>query len=175
MKISGLIKGLMQIGGETVVTISTKQPAKDFERMTEKDLDIEVKVHREKRSLDANAYYHLLCGKIAKVMGLSMTQVCNRMIAEYGQMDPLAEVGMRDYIDYTKIEKIHLRPTTQTYMKGDELMRIYQVMRGSHTYDTKEMSDLIKGVVSEAEELGIPTMTPDEEARLLARWGEANG
>lgn len=173
MKISGMIKGLMRIGSETVVTISTSQPAKDFEKITEKDLDIDVKVHREKRSLDANAYYHLLCGKIAKVIGSSMTEVCNQMIAEYGQMDYLVDgIGMRDYIDWKKIQKIHLRPTAETYLKNGVLMRKYEVMRGSHTYNTKEMSDLIKGVVSEAEALDIPTMTPQEEEKLLNMWGK---
>ena len=35
-------------------------------------------------------------------------------------------------------------------------------MRGSHTYDSKEMSRLIDGTVSEAKELGIETMPLDE-------------
>lgn len=171
MKTTAQVKGIMSVGGETLVTIQTKQPAADFEKYMTKDCDLQIAVHREKRSLDANSYYYLLCGKIAKAIGSSMTQVCNKMIAEYGQRDYLVDgIGMRDYIDYTKIEKIHLRPTTETYYKDGALMRKYEVMRGSHTYNTKEMSDLIHGVVSEAEELGIPTMTPKEEVRLLKMW-----
>jgi hypothetical protein len=33
------------------------------------------------------------------------------------------------------------------------------------------MSIFIDGVVSEAEELGIQTMTPDEVAKLKSLWG----
>lgn len=43
-------------------------------------------------------------------------------------------------------------------------------MRGSHTYDTKEMSELIKGTVAEAKELGIETATPQEIKEMEERW-----
>jgi hypothetical protein len=33
------------------------------------------------------------------------------------------------------------------------------------------MSHLIDGVISEAKELGIDTLTPDEKERMLAAWG----
>ena len=41
---------------------------------------------------------------------------------------------------------------------------------GSSSYDTREMSILIDGVVSEAEGLGIITMTPGEIQRLKDNW-----
>lgn len=44
-------------------------------------------------------------------------------------------------------------------------------MRGSHTYDTKEMSELIKGTVQEAKALGIETATPQEIKEMEERWG----
>jgi hypothetical protein len=37
-------------------------------------------------------------------------------------------------------------------------------------YDTKEMSVLIDGIVSEAKELGIETLTPDELERIKSAW-----
>ena len=42
---------------------------------------------------------------------------------------------------------------------------------GSSTYDTKQMSDFIDGIVREAQELGIDTRTPDEIAHMKAVWG----
>ena len=80
-------------------------------------------------------------------------------------------VIMRDSIAWEKLDTIHLRPTTATRILDDgKLYRVYIVMRGSHTYDTKEMSTLIDGVVQEAKELGIETMTPDEIERMKAAW-----
>ena len=49
-------------------------------------------------------------------------------------------------------------------------MVIYQVYRGSHTYDTKEMSILIGGTVQEAKDLDIETMPPDELERMMKAY-----
>jgi hypothetical protein len=43
-------------------------------------------------------------------------------------------------------------------------------MRGSHTYDSREMSRLIDGTVSEAKELGIETLSPAELERMKQQW-----
>ena len=70
------------------------------------------------------------------------------------------------------LEFCHLQPTASTTTnKAGKLFRINLVMRGSHTYDTKEMSELIKGTVEEAKELGIETATPQEIKEMEERWG----
>ena len=55
---------------------------------------------------------------------------------------------------------------------GTEEVRM-AMMRGSHTYNSKEMSQLIDGAIYEARECGVPEsdlMTPDEIARIEALW-----
>lgn len=42
---------------------------------------------------------------------------------------------------------------------------------GSSTYDTKEMSTLIDGIVSECRELDIETETPEKLALMCEEWG----
>ena len=44
-------------------------------------------------------------------------------------------------------------------------------MRGSHTYNTDEMSKLIDGAVSEAKDLDIETLTPNQIREMKERWG----
>ena len=63
-------------------------------------------------------------------------------------------------------ETLHAIP-----IRYDGKATFYKIYRGSHTYDTKEMSVLIDGTVMEAKELGIETMTPAELAEMKARWG----
>ena len=41
---------------------------------------------------------------------------------------------------------------------------------GSSSYDTKEMSVLIDGIVNEAKDLGIETWSREEIDRLIAEW-----
>ncbi len=139
------------------------------------DLRIKAVKWREKRSLNANAYFFVLCTKIAEALDCSVTEIHNRMISDYGQPEIIGSevmtVIIRDSIAWDRIEYIHLRPTPATRTLDDgKLYRVYYVMRGSHTYDTKEMSHLIDGTVSEAKELGIETMTPDELLKMKEAW-----
>lgn len=52
-------------------------------------------------------------------------------------------------------------------MTGIQLQCYY----GSHTYNTKEMSRLIDGVVTSCNELGIETLPPVELKRMKEQWG----
>lgn len=141
------------------------------EKLIDKDLDVQLKLLRQKRSLNANAYFHVLVDKIAAELGVSHSEVHNQVIAEYGYRDNDAEgVLLKEEIDWTKIDSIHLRPTTRWVFHDGEPYRLYDVMRGSHTYDTKEMARLIDGVVYEAKSIGIETLSPDELERMKSLW-----
>ena len=54
---------------------------------------------------------------------------------------------------------------------GKEVV-FYRIYRGSSTYDSKEMSLLIEGTVSDAKDLGIETIPPDELERMMLMWGK---
>ena len=100
------------------------------------------------RSLDANAYFHVLVGKIAEVMDCSKVFIKNKMIAEYGQYEKingkLITIPLDDDIEAYDVEFCHLQPTTQTTINtAGKIFRINIVMRVSHTYDTKEMSESV--------------------------------
>lgn len=135
-------------------------------------LDISAKKHREKRSLNANSYFHVLGGKIAEKLGTTLTHEKNRLIREYGQWEviegaiPTVTV-MAEYEDrMLDMEAVHLK----TVERPDKEKVRMAFMRGSHTYDSKEMSRLIDGTVSEAKELGIEVLTPNELERMKASW-----
>lgn len=135
------------------------------------DKEYEITERRKKRSLSANSYFHVLCQKVAEKTSQSLTEVKNQMIADYGQID--VEVGtiiLLDEIDWKKLG-IHLHPTTHSkVMDNGKLYRAYYVMRGSHTYDSREMARLIDGMVQEAKQVGVETMTPRELEQMIGRW-----
>ena len=99
----------------------------------DKEYSISLKRYRKTRSLDANSYFHVLCGKIAEKIGSSKIEVKNRMISLYGQ--PYVLDGKLDYIivrDGLPVEKwqeIHLQPTAQTKELNGVLYRVYINMR----------------------------------------------
>ena len=70
-------------------------------------------------------------------------------------------------------ETFHIRPTSQVKQgKDGKAYRTYTVLAGSSTYDTKEMSELINGLVAECKEQGIETLPPEELARMMAEYEE---
>ncbi|MGO5051448.1 hypothetical protein ACTQ6A_02855 [Lachnospiraceae bacterium LCP25S3_G4] len=147
-----------------------------YEQLKDVDkLNIEFKKYTQKRSLNANAYFHVLVGKIADVLRASKPSIKNNLLNKHGQLEivdgKLQNFIVRDDIDVSEYEEVHLRPTSHTKEMADgQVYRVYYLVRGSHTYNTEEMSILIDGTVSEAKELGIETYTPDQIERLKRQW-----
>ena len=154
------------------ITLELDEQPGFYDRLKDKDISVEIKKYSEKRSLNANAYFHTLVGQIAAIQRLTHTEVHNRLIADYGVMDEqINNIILDDTIPWLRLDTIHLRPTTATrVMDNGKLYRVYLVMRGSHTYNTAEMSRLIDGTVEEAKALGIETLTPDELERMKSLW-----
>lgn len=135
-------------------------------------LRIKAVKYTHRRSLDANAYFHVLVGKIAEALTVSKAKAKNILICKYGQPQLLPDGAPMIYKtnapeEYmAELETIHSIP-----VKYAEDATFYKIYRGSHTYDTVEMSKLIDGTVADAKELGIETMTPTELREMKERWG----
>lgn len=160
---------------DIIVLASDVSLLENAKKLSGKEVRATLKQWREKRSLDANSYYWVLVGKIADVIESSTTEIHNIMLSRYGQPeitgDSLANIILLDSIPWQELDYIHLKPTSATKILDDgKLYRVYRVMRGSHTYDSKEMSVLIDRVVNEAKELGIETIPPEELERMKAAW-----
>lgn len=153
----------------------------EAEKLKEKELSIEVKQYRKKRSLDQNSYFHVLLSKLAEALKVSKPYMKNFLLNRYGQYDTmdgkLIEFILKDdlYDDVEQWENIHLKPTSHTTEMGNgQLYRLYYKLKGSHEMNTEEMNALIDGTISECRDCGIVTDTPDALARMKALWGEQN-
>lgn len=179
MRFAGRIKDIGRtLDGKLTVTLESQgMDAGEAAELQKLDrLDVEIKKHRKKRSLDANAYYWALVGKIGKATGSSNNRIHNMLLDRYGELErmpdgSLAPFCIRDDVDYLEFPYPHLKPTQKTLSKGDRLYRWYYQIKGSSGYDTKEMSRLIDGAVSECRELGIETLPPEELGRMMAAYG----
>lgn len=146
---------------------------REYDKLKQYDkLKIKAVRYTQRRSLDANAYFHVLVGKIADVLTISKAKAKNVLICKYGQPQLLPDGNIMVYKTNApeefmwEQEAIHCIP-----VKYDSNATFYKVYRGSHTYDTKEMSILIDGTVADAKELGIETATPAELQEMKERWG----
>lgn len=144
-----------------------------YDSIKDIDLSITLEKHKRKRSLDANAYFHLLVGRIADEQRISKPRCKNILLGRYGQREtengkPVVISVLSD-IDMMEREDIHTIAIGYGTV-GDKEFTHYAVIRGSRTYDSKEMSVLIDGTVEEAQAIGIETMTPDELLRMKSLW-----
>lgn len=138
------------------------------------ELDIEVKKHREKRSLNANAYCWVLCDKIAKELSKDETivtkeKVYQDAILQIGSFEPMI-VEEKAFENFKRIwEKQGLGFLIQEVSKKDKCVKVH-CYYGSSTYNTKEMSLLINILVELATTLHIETKTQAEIDSLLKSW-----
>ena len=146
-----------------------------IESLDGKDLKIKVTKATNPRSLDANAYFHVLCDKLRQKLGLSMAHMKNILITSYGQIEYISEGQALIYKTNAPVEYIQeLEEAHMKFMKvGDDGAFWYKVYRGSHTYDSHEMHILLEGTIREAQDQGIETKTPDEIKRLEELWKQS--
>lgn len=119
----------------------------------------------KKRSKNSNNYAWELITQIADILRQSKEEVYLEMLKRYGQsqmISVLKEVDVSRFLKYYE-------QAGESVLNGKDFIH-YKVYTGSSEMNTKEMSILIDGIVSEAKELGIETMTPNELKSLKESW-----
>lgn len=166
--------------GKLQLTFELEQDvSRQLDDIKDRLLSIVVKMYRKKRSLDANAYYWQLVGKLADKLQVSRPYIHNQMLRRYGELEELdgkqVYVVLPDSEDGARLadeaETFHIKPTSEIKTGADGMTyRTYKMLRGSHTYDTKEMSVLINGLIGECREQDIEILTPDQVAEMIAAY-----
>jgi len=126
------------------------------------------------RSLNANAYFHLLNNKLADALGVSKAYMKNTLLGKYGQRavdftQGVFKIRVSEKIDMLGRPDIHSVIVGYENVNGEWFID-YELIQPSHTYTKKQMKALIDGTVQDAKEQGIETLTPDELARMCKEW-----
>ena len=142
-----------------------------FDELHQTDVDITVKKHRNKRSLDANAYCWKIIDQIAAKRGMSKAEVYRNAIKDIG--------GVSDVIciqDKAKQTMIDIWTRNGIGWQVDEMPSKIAgctnlvLYKGSSVYDTKQMSALIDSLVQDAQSIGIETRSQEEIDSLLKEY-----
>jgi len=160
--------------GEQHITVTVKQDFRDdFDKLKDKDIRVELKIWREPRSKDANAYFHVLVNKIAEAQGLGNDEVKRSLVVEYGTLARDDDGQLIGAMLPAGADIDQFYPYTRLYktmeMEGREY-ECYLFYKRTHTLDSKEMARLIDGTIYVARELGIDTDTPEQIARYKEEW-----
>lgn len=131
------------------------------------ELDVEIKKHKKRRSLDANAYFWVLCGKLAAATGQPKEDVYRACIRDVGGnfevicVQECACMKLRQGWEHNGLGWV--ADILPSKLPGCVNMVLYY---GSSTYDGAQMARLIDNIVQDCKAVGIETMTPDELAKL---------
>lgn len=152
--------------------IQTKDARRILDTLTPgKVYDVEIKEHRERRSLDANAYAWTLMDRLAAKTGIPKTTVyrayvreiggnCETVCVQDGVVGKLRSGWEHNGIGWQT-------DTFKSKLPGCTNVILYY---GSSTYDTAQMSRLIDMIVQDCKEQGIETLTPQQLDAMKERW-----
>ena len=114
-----------------------------------KELSVEIKPFRKKRSLDANGMLWAILNQMAEVLKTSKDEVYLEMLNRYGVFTHV--IVKADVVEKVKREWRTVRELGEVTVNGKTGIQL-QCYFGSSTYDSKEFSVLLEGVISEAKE-----------------------
>ena len=129
--------------------------------------EYEITTAKKKRSLNANAYAWQLMTKIGDALRKSKEEIYLDMLKDYGQGGAIS-VQEKFTENFKRTYKYH-ESLGKSELKG-KMFEHFRFWVGSSDYSTEEMSIFIDGIVQEAKQLGIETLTPAELARLKDEW-----
>lgn len=165
-----LVDHVMLANGEQRLTIQTRDDLRGlYDQLHNDEVSTDVKKYRKPRSLDANAYFHVLVNKIATALGSSDEEVKKQLVVKYGTLETDEDGSAYGAMLQASADIDRFYPYTRCYKTVEQNGKTYNCFlfyKRTRDMDSAEMSHLIDGTVSEAKALGIETMTPDQIREL---------
>lgn len=133
----------------------------------DKEKLFDLKEHKGKRSLDANGMLWACLQEIAAAINSDKWSVYLQMLKRYGKYDYV--IVKKKAVDAMKKQWRELEEVGEIDIHGETAVQLL-CYYGSSTYDTKEFSRLLTGVIDEMREMGL-TPPPDRQTKeLLSQW-----
>jgi len=157
------------------ITFSVNEPSAIGEifRIKEcKKLKIRAVQYRKKRSLDANALLWHCLGEIATALRADKWDVYLQMLKRYGHYTYI--LAKPNAVEGVKEQWRESEVIGEVNVNGQKSVQMLCYF-GSSTYNTKEFSVLLDGVISEMKEMGLEVPMPKDIERALEKWEQMNG
>ena len=134
--------------------------------------DLEVKEHRKKRSLDANAYAWVLINKIADALRITPKEIYRQAIQNVGGNYEILPVKAEAADHFKQVWEAQglgwpCVDMGKSKLDGYRNLRAYY---GSSTYDTRQMAQLIDILVQDCRALDIEVKSEEEIASIMGAW-----
>ena len=147
-----------------------------YDELKDVQVEIQIKKAQKHRSMEANRYAWVLIDKIAEKTHIKASEVYRNAIRDIGGVSGTGYMKTDAVPVFRQIwEKGHLGNQVEVLDESDDGWSSIRVYYGSSTYNSAQMSALLDSLIQDAEALGIPTITPKEEERMLGKWSKKHG
>ena len=154
---------------QVVFEIDNADSLSDLNNLKDALLDLKVEKHRKKRSLDANAYLWSCLNDIAIALNTDKWSVYLQMLKRYGKFTYI--VVKQSAVEAMKKQWRECEVVGEIEIGGEKGVQLLCYFASS-TYNSKEFSVLLDGVVSEMKEMGLqppPTREIVQALKALER------
>lgn len=176
MNFTGKIAGVSRDyeTSKPVIQLAVNESLYGIDDLKDKELSIKIVRKTKKRSLDANALLWHCLGEISKSLRppRDKWEIYLESLRKYGKfsyvlMDEKAvETFKRLWRETEVVGEVDVNGR-----KAVQLLCYY----GSSTYDTKEFSVLLDGVIEDMKDLGLQAPMPREVKAALEEWEKQHG
>ena len=161
-------------GSQNVTITISADFGSTYDELKDSVVDVEIKKAQKHRSMEANRYAWVLIDQIAAKQCLKKSEVYRNAIREIGGVSKEMLMKTDAVPMFIRIWESHGLGNQVEVVDTEEetgwtSLRVYF---GSSTYDASQMHALLESLIQDAEALGIPTITPSEEERMLSKWAK---
>lgn len=173
------LKGLTADNGEIEITFTTRDrdAVRELKEFADTQLSLTIGKYKEKRTLDANAYFWVLAQRVAETISakgdkpVSAVDVYKQYIRDIGMYEivPIKDIAVKTWTTIWQGKGLGWIVEDLGASKHNGYTNL-KCHYGSSAYNQEQMSRLIDMVKADCDELGIETKTPDELAELKSLW-----
>lgn len=170
MEFIGKIESIAyNLSGGVQVTLAADIKAEKLMQLKDIKLDVKMSRHRKKRSVSANSLMWVYLQKMAEVLQSDKWSVYLQILKKYGQFTYVVvkPQAVDDFVKNWRESEV-LGEIEVNGNKGVQILCYF----GSSTYDTKDFSFLLNGLIEECKEIGIETISDEEFERLMKDYEE---
>ena len=142
-----------------------------YEELRKAPVEITIKKAVKHRSMEANRYCWVLVDQIAAKQNMKKSEVYRNAIRDIGGVSTDSMMKSEAVPVFRQIwEKQGLGNQVEVVDEDQFGWATVRIYYGSSTYDSVQMHALLESLIQDAEALGIPTITPKEEERMIGKW-----
>lgn len=167
-KVEGVVKNWSTNQYQITFSVNEESAIEQIDNIMKCDkLSIKATKYRQKRSLDANGLLWLCLGRIASDLRTDKWDVYLEMLKRYGQYTYI--VVKEKVVEQVKQQWRECEVVGEIEVNGQKAIQMLCYF-GSSTYNSKEFSVLLDGVISEMQEMGLETPTSSELKRVMEQY-----